>query len=399
MKQPGSPQQRAFQWLQSVDSLTQQSLRRRRLGLVSLDPDRDLQSPAISDARIIQRYRLMAFYYGANGDMWMKKASFGSPTKSECDWDDKADELFLKLECEDVDGTGDTTLVELSLLSNRVSGVLVPELGEMTGLRNLIIDNTNEVGNRDVNFPGLTGGLPDTLSKLTKMSKFKIFGNSFTAPIAGNLFVNWKEVTSINLAHNGLPGPLPAASLTALKSCTQFIVGNNKFTGPIPAEIGAMSSISLLSLSHNELTGDLPPQLANLSQLRTLQLNNNKLTGLLPDLSKLTLLKAKLDLSNNQFIGPIPNSIVALKELQELSVANNKLTGPIPDLSPLGSLKVLELMGNAGLTGKVPPSVCDGIEKGSGTGSVTCQVDGRNAQCPSNPTQLVCCSCCTCPQY
>ena len=56
----------------------------------------------------------------------------------------------------------------------------------------------------------------------------------------------------------------------------------NKLTGPIPAELGNLTSLSRLSLSYNQLTGPIPAELGNLTSLSSLRLDNNQLTGPIP---------------------------------------------------------------------------------------------------------------------
>ena len=62
--------------------------------------------------------------------------------------------------------------------------------------------------------------------------------------------------------------------------------------GPIPPELGRLSSLEVLMLSFNELSGPIPPELGQLTSLEELLLNNNLLSGPIPvelgDLTGLT---------------------------------------------------------------------------------------------------------------
>ncbi len=77
-------------------------------------------------------------------------------------------------------------------------------------------------------------------------------------------------------------------------------------TGGIPAELGDLSNLEVLSLGRNQLTGSIPPELADLSNLRRLNLWGNRLTG------------------------PIPPELTGLANLRELYLEENELTGCIP---------------------------------------------------------------------
>ncbi|KAL0703012.1 hypothetical protein Bca4012_059134 [Brassica carinata] len=87
--------------------------------------------------------------------------------------------------------------------------------------------------------------------------------------------------------------------------------------GPIPAEIGSFSSITILNLQPNGLTGKLPPELGNLKYLKELHIDRNRLQGSLlaadypskvAGLCKFSLLKVA-DFPYNFFEGNIPKCL------------------------------------------------------------------------------------------
>ena len=115
-------------------------------------------------------------------------------------------------------------------------------------------------------------------------------------------------------------------------------------SGPIPPELGNLTSLRELRLGHNDLTGPIPPELGNLASLRELRLGPNELTGPIPaelgDLPNLT----DLALDDNNLSGPIPPELGNLTSLRELRLGHNDLTGPIPpELGNLVSLRELRL--------------------------------------------------------
>jgi len=58
-------------------------------------------------------------------------------------------------------------------------------------------------------------------------------------------------------------------------------LSNNRFSGPIPRELGELPVLTYLDLSVNSLTGAIPPELGNL-KLNIFNLSDNQLTGIVP---------------------------------------------------------------------------------------------------------------------
>ena len=166
------------------------------------------------------------------------------------------------------------------------------------------------------------------------------------------------RVTELTLRGKGLTGPIPP-ELGDLTSLTKLNLPANVLTGPIPPELGNLTRLTKLDLNFNVLTGPIPPELGNLTSLKELKLNFNALTGPIPpELGNLTSLK-ELDLSFNALTGPIPPELGNLTSLKELDLRSNDLTGPIPpELGDLTSLTELNLRSN-GLTGPIPPELGD----------------------------------------
>ena len=164
------------------------------------------------------------------------------------------------------------------------------------------------------------------------------------------------RVTELNLHNNGLTGPIPP-ELGNLTSLRELNLGYNGLTGPIPPELGNLTSLGRLNLGNNGLTGPIPPELGNLTRLGGLRLHSNYLTGPIPpEFGDLTRLR-ELNLGYNGLTGPIPPELGHLTRLTELELQGNDLTGPIPpELGHLTSLMLLRLHSNY-LTGPIPPEL------------------------------------------
>ena len=142
------------------------------------------------------------------------------------------------------------------------------------------------------------------------------------------------RVTGLDLEQNQLTGPIPA-ELGRLSSLKDLQLYSNELTGPIPTELGNLSNLTALDLGGNQLTGSIPPELGNLSSLTWLDLFSNQLTGPIPselgNLSSLTL----LDLSYNQLTGSIPSELGKLASLVYLALNDNQLFPPSWANSPV----------------------------------------------------------------
>jgi Leucine-rich repeat (LRR) protein len=128
-------------------------------------------------------------------------------------------------------------------------------------------------------------------------------------------------------------------------------------SGPIPAQLGNLASLTNLRLDNNHLSAAIPTQLASLTLLQSMDLSNNQLSGSIPTgLASLSDL-GWLDLSRNQLSGLIPTQLGSLTKLEGLLLNNNSLSGPMPgQLGNLTKLFRLYLHGNQ-LTGEIPASI------------------------------------------
>ena len=188
-----------------------------------------------------------------------------------------------------------------------------------------------------------------------RVTEVHLASNRLAGPIPPELG-NLSSLTFLFLAHNRLTGPIPP-ELGKLLSLRSLYLSYNRLTGSLPAELGKLTSLWSLDLYVNRLTGPLPPELGKLSSLDTLNLARNRLTGPLPpelgNLSGLT----HLDLWVNELTGPLPPELSNLTSLRYLGLARNRLTGPLPpEMGKLSDLRYLGLSSNR-LTGPIPPEM------------------------------------------
>ncbi|PRQ29561.1 putative leucine-rich repeat-containing, plant-type, leucine-rich repeat domain, L [Rosa chinensis] len=180
----------------------------------------------------------------------------------------------------------------------------------------------------------------------------KLGSNRFSGPIPLNIGQEMSTLGSLDLSRNNLSGSIPH-SLTKLKSLSSIDLSRNCLSGSIPKDWEGLLTIDF---SNNNLSGQIPPSLCS-QQISPswLRLSNNNLSGELgPSLQNCQNLFT-LDLGGNKFSGAIPQWIGEdLRSLQFLLLGENKFTGSIPQqLCALSGLHVLDLSQN-NLSGSIP---------------------------------------------
>ena len=383
-----APVDTAFQrWLRGVDT---------RRGVVNC-----------GDTAITDRNALIALHTATDGANWNNSANWlsGEPLESwygvSVNAEGRVDSLVLEgngLSGPLTTALGDLTALQvLDLSDNNLTGAIPGAFGNLTNLVTLDLSNNmlsgevpfevvalpnletlNLTGNRfsEVPEPTAPPGTPglsdrDALVALYEATDGPNWTNN-TNWLSGRPLADWYgvgvnaegRVDSLVLAGNNLSGPIPPelGNLSSLQvmdlgayrdSDAGTWIGNN-LTGPIPAELGSLSNLTSLSLRFNQLTGSIPAELGSLSNLSNLSLSSNQLTGSIPaELGSLSNL-SYLFLPSNQLTGPIPAELGSLSNLSYLSLFSNQLTGSIPaELGSLSNLSYLSLSSNQ-LTGSIP---------------------------------------------
>lgn len=249
-----------------------------------------------------------------------------------------------------------SSLTWLDLSDNHLSGSVPSELGRLTSLEILAIQDNR-----------LTGPLPPEIGQLTRLRSFYLSGNDLAGIPAevGNL----TELRVMSLEHNRLTS-IPAEIGSMDKLAALGLLGNT-MSGPLPIGLlDKLPNLQWLSLSGNDFTGSIPPAIGKFPAWRNgprdtsvtppqrLYLSDNRLTGRIPvEMGALVFLHL-LDIANNNLDGPLPASIGAMTQLEELYLGGNNLSGPLPpELADLRWLNRLGLEGNRGLSGPLPPDM------------------------------------------
>ena len=314
---------------------------------------------------------LVALYEATGGDNWTDNANWLSDAPLG-EWfgvstDDEGRVTSLELDGNGLSGVlppelGNlTNLRELDLYDNEVSGPLPESLGNLANLASLYLDR-NE----------LSGPLPLSLGNLTNLEDLNLRNTELCAPLDAD-FQAWLDGIEnkrgvVNCEEPGDPeDPInpDRAVLVALYEATDGDNWTDNTNWLSDAPLGewfgvttnANGRVTRLELDENALSGSLPASLGNLTHLQELDLSDNELSGVLPaSLGNLTNLQ-RLSFFRNQFSGSLPAWLGNLTNLQWLSLSWNAFSGSLPAwLGNLTNLEYLDLSDN-GFSGVLPASL------------------------------------------
>ncbi|KAL5550389.1 hypothetical protein UlMin_000565 [Ulmus minor] len=264
---------------------------------------------------------------------------------------------------------GSCRLNTLDLNGNMIEGQIPKSLANCSQLEVLNLGNNN-----------LIDEFPCLLMNISSLRVLVLRSNKLYGSIdCLNASVTWAMLQIFDLAHNNFSGKLPGQSFAKWKAMmgtqpklillqfqleetlpymdsvtitskglemnlvkiltifTSIDLSSNKFDGPIPKEIGELTSLYTLNLSSNSLSGKMPTSLGYLQSVES------------------------LDLSRNHLNGNIPPSLTKLNFLSHLNLSFNQLVGSIPFGSQFQTFSADSFMGNEGLCGPPLNNCTDGV--------------------------------------
>ncbi|CAI5468215.1 unnamed protein product [Closterium sp. Yama58-4] len=222
-------------------------------------------------------------------------------------------------------------------------GALSPAIGGLAGLLSLVF-----------RLSCLAGNLPDSVTRLQKLTEIVMPENNFSGPIPPGLFrlpaLRHVDLSTLNEFPEsqsdmgpptrpeglvGLSGSLPDGPDAYSSSLETVILSGNALSGELPRALLRAPALLRLDLQSNNITGELPGEPGAYSRsITALILRNNSLSGAIPPaLAEMAALR-KLDLGENRLSGAVPAALLdseSLKALDEVRLDSNALTGPFCD--------------------------------------------------------------------
>lgn len=233
---------------------------------------------------------LKAIYESTDGSHWhisvgdknMYPGKTWNIDTNGTDYNDPCAEKWAGVICRHDALTGNCIVSMLILYNFNLTGYLPTEIGYLTSLELILIENNN-LG---------AGLIPTEIGNLCRLSF---------------LYLPW-----------------------------------NNIRGEIPTQLGRLTALRLLALPHNDLTNTLPTEIGQLTNLHILVVKKNLFNGSIPqELQNLKQLKV-FSFGGCAFEGVFPSAIIAMTELRWLEFPANYISGQIPP--ELTNIKVTFLL-------------------------------------------------------
>ncbi|VAI53732.1 hypothetical protein VPH35_108651 [Triticum aestivum] len=276
-----------------------------------------------------------------------------------------------------------------------MSGILPPQLGNLSNLRHLDLGYMQDIHISDISWLTHLHFLEYVDMSYMNLSSADMFLVANTIPSLKALIlvncslpnanqslthVNLTKLEQLDLSSNYLGHRIETCWFWNLTSIKELTLDSTYLYGPFPDVLGGMISLQRLEFTNNGNSATMTVDLKNLCDLESLNLdgslafadltdfvmklpqcssnklrflssNHNNMAGMLPDrVGHFTSLKY-LHLYNNSITGAIPTRLVNCTILHSLALGLNQLSGQIPTLPR--SLSEVDLSMNS-LSGPLP---------------------------------------------
>ncbi|XP_062198311.1 LRR receptor kinase SERK2-like isoform X2 [Phragmites australis] len=131
-------------------------------------------------------------------------------------------------------------------------------------LGSVTCNQDNKVIEITLSSSGLTGVLSPSIAKLTTLQQLLLDGNSITGGIPQE-FGNLSSLTTLKLGRNNLNGSIPD-SLGRLSKLQNLDLSQNLLSGNIPSSFSNLPSLNDINLAYNNLSGEIPEQLLQVAE-------------------------------------------------------------------------------------------------------------------------------------
>lgn len=150
-----------------------------------------------------------------------------------------------------------SSLKYLNLMGNNLNDTIPSSIGNLSSIEVLIL------GNND-----LQGELPASIGNLRTLQLLDVGSNELTSTIPSS-FGNLESLKYLVLESNRFNGTVEV--LESMKNLTVLLTRSNSFIGPLPDGLFSGTSDNIVvDVGDNKFTGDLPASFANMSNLVSL---------------------------------------------------------------------------------------------------------------------------------
>ncbi|KVH90261.1 Malectin [Cynara cardunculus var. scolymus] len=176
----------------------------------------------------------------------------------------------------------------------------------------------------------------DCPANICRITHLKIYALDISGELPPELF-QLTELMDLNLGQNILSGSIPPGIAKSFSS--------NNFNGPLPVDLGNLTSLEQLYIDSSGVSGPFPQELSSLKSLQTVWASDNGFTGKLPEFfgtfTNLTTLRIG-DLGGED---STLDFLVNLTSLSILYLGSNRLNGEIPSNIITPQLRALNVVG------------------------------------------------------
>ena len=199
---------------------------------------------------------------------------FAGFSKVHCD--NEANLTVLKIpqgECEALEAIWDAT-GHGEKWTNKTNWDSMTSAGEWFGIT--LTDDNSSVNEIFLNNNNMTGYLPSEIAKLTHLRRLIIANDKTITGVIPPEIMNMPSLEVINIGGNSLTGKIP--EVINLPNLTVFgLYKNDQLTGGIPQSFDKLTNIEEIVLYKNNLSGTLP-DLSSLKKLYDFDITNNNYT-------------------------------------------------------------------------------------------------------------------------
>lgn len=217
-------------------------------------------------------------------------------------------------------------LLKFSIIGNRLSGEIPPEIGNIASLEELILEDNQIRGTLpktlgklihlrrlQVSSNNIRGLIPQSFWNLRNLSDFRVDGTN----ISGNIpeFIgNWTNLQTLYIQGTSMENPIPTA-ISHLKNLTQLVISDLKGGTVKFPNLSQLTSLQRLVLRNCLIEDRIPEYIGSFNDLRILDLSFNRLSGSIPDTFQNLFVQQKIEsmfLTNNSLSGQIPSWIAVI---------------------------------------------------------------------------------------